>query len=140
MGKPKTEEGRLKKDCEDYLKVLYKLELIYYDRLNSGSLVSTGGGYRRRVKLCRPGTYDFFILYHQLYYIELKAPGKKPTPEQKAFKEEVERHGALCYWFDNFDSFYGFLQELIKEEIPSPVISRSSKALKIEDMTPLEGF
>lgn len=41
--------------------------------------------------------------YHQLFYFELKAPGKKPRPDQLAWLRAREATGTLARWFDAFN-------------------------------------
>ena len=58
-------EADTKRTIADYLETGMAQGKWYYDRLNSGEVIIVSGeslGYRRRVKLCRAGTADFFVL------------------------------------------------------------------------------
>ena len=44
---------------------------------------------------------------------EVKAPGKKPTPEQQDFITEANARGAICFWADSLDSFISQWEERI---------------------------
>jgi hypothetical protein len=41
----------------------------------------------------------------QVLYVEVKAPGKKPTPEQCDWLERARLAGARAGWWDSLDSF-----------------------------------
>lgn len=46
-------------------------------------------------------------------FIEVKVPGKKPTPEQQEFLEDARKHGAIAFVAHSLDEV---LNELLKEE------------------------
>ena len=47
--------------------------------------------------------YGFLAPSGRAFFIECKVPGKKPTPEQAAFLERMERTGAFANWVDSVD-------------------------------------
>ncbi len=55
----------------------------------------------------RPGAYDLFLArarkgYHG-YWIEMKKLGKKPTPLQVEFGEQMREEGYKAEWFDDWE-------------------------------------
>ena len=65
-------------------------------RVNSGSILTKRGDKTYVVKLADKGTSDTIGCYRGVaLYIEVKKPGKKPTPEQIAFLESVARAGGV---------------------------------------------
>lgn len=77
----------------------------YCQRLNSGMIPMGEGRSRRMIRLVKSGTPDVMAFKHyeldgedftKLLFIEVKRPGKKPTPLQTAKMEELEEYGARC--------------------------------------------
>jgi hypothetical protein len=65
-------------------------------RVNSGSLLVKRGDKTYVVKLADTGTSDTIAVYRGIaLYIEVKRPGKKPSPEQIAFLESVAEAGGV---------------------------------------------
>ena len=113
MGYPLS-EGDLKRSVEDYLQYKMNAGELYFDRLNSGEFIEVRGESRRRIKGCRKGTADFFVLKQQYFdiydnlrwphnlrwprcrtiFLETKGDKGKQTDEQKAFQKLVEMQGA----------------------------------------------
>lgn len=100
-------EADLKLAVEDYLTYLMNQGKLYFDRLNSGEVIVVAGKSRRRIKLCREGTADFFVLYSgkpitleyannnpRVILLELKSEKGKQRAEQGAFQKVVEAQGA----------------------------------------------
>lgn len=98
-------EADLKLTVRDYLDVLMKQGKLWYDRLNSGTLIIGEGKSRRCVKMCREGTADFEViqgvilkgeyrLWPQITFIETKCKDGKQRPDQVEFQRVVEAQGA----------------------------------------------
>lgn len=99
-------EKDLKGAVEDYLEYGTNQGAWYADRLNSGEVIEVRGETRRRVKLCRAGTADFFIIRARRYFtnaqiitpevifVEAKSAKGRQSSVQKAFKILVEEQGA----------------------------------------------
>jgi len=67
-------------------------------------------GYIERQMGMRRGVSDLFLQvasggFHG-FYIEMKAPGKKPSPEQLDFIETARSNGYKAEWFDSADKAY----------------------------------
>lgn len=98
-------EADLKRTIADYLEVGMAQGKWYYDRLNSGEVIEVRGKTRRRVKLCREGTADFFVLDEfqcglwipRLTFLEVKGDKGKQTKKQEVFEEMVEAQGARYF-------------------------------------------
>ena len=118
---PPTSEGDLKGAAKGLLTVLEKRGKLIFLRLNAGMLIAENKeGKRRAIKLSPPGTADYLVLRArrimvlgrmaeevlptcEITFIELKAPGKKQTPAQKAFQSRVEAQGAEYWLIDDYD-------------------------------------
>ena len=101
-------EADLKLAVEDYLQYGMNQEKWYFDRLNSGSLLTQRGQNTYRVNLCREGTGDFMVFKRGsvcgecgpefcLIFLELKGEKGKTSPAQNAFKILVEKQGASYF-------------------------------------------
>lgn len=101
----KLSEHQIQNQIEAYLRG----KGYYVDRMNSGNMRfrNSRGGWDF-VKLHPAGTPDlmaFKALYNNdggrigtnLYFIEVKAPGNKPTRLQLLKMEELEQKGARCF-------------------------------------------
>ena len=96
-------ETQLKKQVGDRLQYGMNQGKLYFDRLNSGEVIEVRGKTRRRVKLCREGTADFYILKKlhlmagiistRIIFLELKSVKGKQRSEQGAFQKLVEAVG-----------------------------------------------
>jgi hypothetical protein len=104
-------EGDLKRTVSDYLDLMQNQHRLYYDRLNSGELITLAGESRRRIVLCRPGTADFFILMNgRLIFIELKSPTGEQRKDQKYFEALVTWHGAEYYIVRSLDELLNIVE------------------------------
>ncbi len=111
---PKPKEKDIQQACINYLK--YKG--FFTQRMNSGSIRTAAGG---MVKLAAKGTPDVMAFKRalsfregvmssvDLIFLEIKVPGKKPTPAQTMMMEELESFGAQCYVIHGLNE----LQEVI---------------------------
>jgi hypothetical protein len=91
-------EQAISKAIQQYLDVRH----IYNDRLNAGK-VKVGGKY---LQLAKKGTPDrFYISKGQIYFVEVKRPGEKPTKEQIERHQELRDAGAVVIVADSLDSF-----------------------------------
>lgn len=97
------EEADLKLAVSEYLQYGTNQGRWYADRLNSGEVIVIAGQSRRRVKLCREGTSDFFLFrsvnvggasFLKLMFLELKSEKGRTSPAQNAFKIVIEEQGA----------------------------------------------
>jgi hypothetical protein len=73
---------------------------------NEGKRSPRGGAQLKREGM-RSGVVDIFVPmavagWHG-YWLELKAPGKKPTPNQFAFLDDMALQGYATGWTDNLD-------------------------------------
>ncbi len=89
------ERTELKQVVETYLAILENQGLLMWDRLNSGSVLVSAGPKKYKVKLCRPGTADYYVLRGgQLYFLETKGGKGKLRPDQEEFAFLSSWHGA----------------------------------------------
>ena len=104
FGQPLREKD-LKKAVWDYLEYGMNQGKWYFDRLNSGEFIEVRGGSRRRVKGCREGTSDFFVLTKtqsqsripRIIFIEVKSEKGRMRSEQWAFAKLVAEQLAEYY-------------------------------------------
>ena len=93
--KPELTEAQLKRQVEDFLAFGVNQGRWYADRLNSGEFIEVRGKTRRRIKGCRKGTADFFVIRNsRTTFIETKRKQGRISPEQRAFRILVEIQGA----------------------------------------------
>ena len=112
-------EADLKLAVSEYLQYGTNQGKWYADRLNSGEvIVNYGASGRHRVKLCREGTADFFVLtmfqcglwIPRIIFLELKGEKGKQRPEQGAFQKLVESQGASYFIIRSIEG----LEEVLK--------------------------
>lgn len=108
-------EADLKLAVEDYLQYGMNQGKWYFDRLNSGSLLTQRGQNTYRVNLCREGTADFMVIRKwwpqgapnkwetRVLFLELKGDKGKQRPEQGAFQKLVEAQGAEYHIIRSID-------------------------------------
>ena len=96
-------ESEIQKSIIEYL----RLKGWYVQRLNSGMAhIKTGLDKSRWIRLSEAGTPDILAFHAcgccvnesavDLYFIEVKRPGKNPTPIQIAKMEELKAYGSKC--------------------------------------------
>lgn len=62
------------------------------------------------------GVPDQIALYDGVtYYIELKAPGKTQSPQQKLVMKKIKNVGCKYYLIDSKDGVDKFIKEIIKK-------------------------
>jgi len=72
-------------------------------------------GSKSRIRIGEVGAADWYAvrsaygrtlrLSSEFFYFELKAPGKKPSPEQLLWLDSKKRSGIPAEWFSGFNSF-----------------------------------
>jgi hypothetical protein len=68
------------------------------------------GGEVRKVKwIGRRGAPDRVVFLNGTYWVELKAPGEKPRPEQTREHSRMWAQGAWVYVLDSFESVDNFI-------------------------------
>jgi len=115
-------ESELKRSVEDYLTYQMNLGKLYYDRLNSGSILARRGDKTYKVALCREGTADLYVLqkWHprgapnkwetRVIYLECKTERGKQRPEQGGFQNLVEAQGASYYIVRSLDDVIDIIE------------------------------
>jgi hypothetical protein len=97
----KPTEQEIQKTIIDYL----RLKGYYVQRMNSGKMSYMYKGKQSFMSLADAGTPDLlaFKRYQyqatggvEMYFIEVKRPGKKPTTLQLAKMSELQEYGAAC--------------------------------------------
>lgn len=113
-------EAQLKKQIAEYLQIGVNQGKWYADRLNAGEVIIVQGKSRRRVKLCREGTADFFVVKHywnlvesgtKIIFLEAKGDKGMQRQEQKDFQEAVETQGASYFLVRSLDEVVEILGE-----------------------------
>lgn len=104
--KPKVLEREVLRACIDLLAVHPKVALAY--RVNTGAMRIDD----RYVKFGAKGTPDIVGVLKggRALYVEVKRPGKMPSPEQNAFLYAVNQAGGFACWVDSADK----LNKLLK--------------------------
>jgi hypothetical protein len=82
-------------------------KIVWYDRLNSGVILTKRGDC---VRLCTAGTPDIYVILNSgvILWIECKAGKYRQDIEQKLFQDRVERVGhkyIVCRSSDEITSF-----------------------------------
>ena len=99
-------EADTKRTIADYLETGMAQGKWYYDRLQSGEVIEVRGNTRRRVKLCRTGTADFFVIKLsdcmdcvgcKVIFLEVKGTHGRQRPEQKEFQDLIEAQRARYF-------------------------------------------
>lgn len=111
-------EAQLKSAVEDYLQIQMNQGLLYFDRLNSGDFIEVRGNSRRRIKGCRKGTADFFVLTKfqcglwipRIIFLELKSFKGRSAPEQMAFKVMIEEQMAEYFIIQSVEELMKILE------------------------------
>lgn len=95
---------------------LMKAEGYRIMRLQSGVFVSD----TRILRIGERGLPDWLFLRRSedrcrpvAMFVEIKAPGKKPRPEQVAWINEAIEAGLLACWTDDLDSFRSWMRSAI---------------------------
>ncbi len=86
-------ESDLLKSCLDYCQMLQNRgDIAWFDRLNSGEAFVGEGKRKRRIKLCKAGSPDMYIILADgtVLWIETKLKGKYLSKDQKEFAD-IER-------------------------------------------------
>ena len=65
-----------------------------------------------------PGASDLFVAVPILgkfggFWIELKAPGNKPTLDQEEFLDRMAKRGYMTGWFDNWEKAWGAIENYL---------------------------
>lgn len=82
-------------------------------------LVKTHGGFTRKtVYQGRAGAPDrqVFMPGGRIWFVEMKAPGGKPRPNQEAELKALEYFGFKVRVVDSLDSVNGFIEEILKKD------------------------
>ena len=68
---------------------------------------------------------------HLLFYLEMKAPGKTPKPEQMLWLERRRATGTPADWFDGFDTgrkpFIPWFRKMFENDLPLTNVERAEK-------------
>lgn len=109
-------ESILQQAVVEYLAIQERMgKLTYFSCPNEGKRSFALAKAMKKAGL-RSGVSDLCILFPggRLAFLELKAPGKKPTDEQDVFMETAKRLGHLAFWTDDFSFAKGYIDGLIK--------------------------
>lgn len=112
--KPKPRKTRLnafrRSEAEEQAMVVKYLRLldVLFHSIPNGGKRSRWAGERERAMGLLKGAPDLFIAEANQgkhgFYVEMKAKGGKPRPEQVAFLEQARLRGYKAEWYDSFES------------------------------------
>lgn len=107
-GMQELSEASVKSAVNSYLQFLKNQGKLWYERLNSGSLLTYQGGKIYHVELCEEGTADFIVIYWDypkgapnkgetvVWFLEIKGSKGHQSQQQKAFQKIIEAQG--CHY------------------------------------------
>lgn len=110
LPKPDLAKPRKKRTYPEYQ---IQCEVVSYCKRNGIEVMklhnegkrSAIAGAREKAAGLRAGASDLFLPepnnYYHGFFIELKAPSKKPTPLQSEFMQKMREKGYKADWFDN---------------------------------------
>lgn len=106
MVRIKILERDVKRAILDYCEI----RNIFVESRNVGA-VKTGN---RFIRYNRPGMADLWGIGRngRHWECELKAPGKEPTDQQRAWLAQCAMEGAYCFWCDSLDGFIEHIKNL----------------------------
>lgn len=88
----------------ELLQVAYPQLMIWHTP--NGELRDEGTGRKLAAMGVRPGVLDIAILvppHGRMAFIEIKAPGEKPSDDQRLFIDDAIQRGAVCAVADNLE-------------------------------------
>jgi len=97
---PKRPEKGIQRSCLTLLQIKQNQgKVVWYDRLNSGSILIRGKNHIRRIRLCKEGTPDIYAILPDghVLWVETKAKGGELSPEQSKFKEMISKVDGHSY-------------------------------------------
>ena len=99
----------LEKDIQaaiiEYAWYTFRLKLY---RRNTGAMSGTYNGKKRFVRFSEPGQADLWGYQQGTgcgVEVEVKRPGKTPTPEQVIWIDECKAKGVIAFWTDSMEDF-----------------------------------
>ena len=112
MSKLNYEEESLQKAIVQFLKLTAKPGVVYY-HVPNGVSSSKRTGARMKAMGLLAGVGDLYFLLPSGFscWLELKAPKKYPTPEQKAFRDAVRASGGHWEFTRDLDDALRILKE-----------------------------
>ena len=103
--KPKLAEKDVQRQIMEYL----KMRGYFFFRNNTGGFTNSKGHYYR-FGYVGSGDIFGFTKSGRFFSIEVKATGKKPTPEQHEFMAKVNDTGNLAFYADNLETVMFYLK------------------------------
>jgi hypothetical protein len=105
-------EARLQRSLVDHLRWHACGDVWFTHIPNGGARTAIEGAIFKSLGV-RPGSPDLcMVRAGQPIFVELKAPGRKPTPVQIECHEALRRAGATVETFDDIDDALAFLRRL----------------------------
>lgn len=114
----KTKQNTEAKLQREILNMLSKHPAVaFVMRANSGVLKMDG----RYIHMSKKGTADILGMLGtgstapgMFFALEVKQPGKEPTPVQAAFLQQITDGGGMALWSDNLDHVRGVFDALVR--------------------------
>lgn len=107
MSKAGPTEHEIQSQILDWLRI----EKIFHYRNNTGAFSGEYKGKRWFARFGKKGAPDIVAVHRGLYIgIEVKRPGKPLSPEQEAFRCELESHKGIYVWATKLED----VQELFR--------------------------
>lgn len=111
MTKRNQPEARLQKAVVQHLKLTGVPGLVYFSVPNEGKRTAMMAGHLKAMGML-PGVSDLVMLCTgQMFFLELKARGEKPTENQLLFGASAIAAGASFAWCDNIDQAITILRD-----------------------------
>jgi len=89
------------------------LQGFHVERRNVGAIRAGS----RFVRFSRPGQADLYGWHRETgrhIEVEVKAPGKRPTPQQMAWLKVARSQGCISFWADSLEE----CQAVLREQLP----------------------
>jgi hypothetical protein len=84
---------------------------VYWFHPANGEARSKATGGRLKAMGVRPGTPDLMLVINGVaHFLELKAPGKRPSKVQQQAHSEINAAGGFVAWSDSVDGALSVLQ------------------------------
>lgn len=107
-------EKVVQKAIQEAFRVKYRIALIHIDAGGAGYRAEGGGGYST-IPAGFPDLLGLVAPHGRALFIEVKAPGKKPTKLQMDYMALLRSRGAIAFWADSVESALAQFEAAMQE-------------------------